>query len=171
MKLQDEDVSLICGLYANKWHLATMLIPLISKKIEKGEIITTILEETIEDEIKQLLQKINITKEEKTKIQNIGWIKSEKINEEQINVKDKKLNVIITGNKENIDKNNKSLLKLLNKNIIKNKYVNIINLYEIEQINDINEILKKYDYIINTSGIHQKEEIYPNEKNKEAKIS
>ena len=170
MKLQDEDVSLICGLYASKWHLATMLIPLISKKIEEGEIITTILEETIEDEIKQLLQKINITKEEKTKIQNIGWVKSEKISEEQINVKDKKINVIITGNKENIDKNNKNLLKLLNKNII-NKYVNIINLYEIEQINDINEILKKYDYIINTSGIHPKEEIYPNESNKEAKIS
>ena len=160
MKLQEEVIKKIFGCYANKWHLATMLLPFLNKKIDES-IIITVLGETIEYEIKELLNKIQINKELKDKIVNIGWTSKDEIDLNSIKQNNKEINIIITGTKNEIENKNEYIKLLIGTKIGKKPKINIINLYKIEEIRNINEILCKHNYIINTSGIHDIKEIYP----------
>ena len=163
MNLQNQIVNKICGCYASNMHLATMLLPYISKKIQNGEEIITILKEGIEEEMKELINKLNIITEIKEKIINIGWTSNEKI--QNLKVKDNEINIIITGNPKEITERNNVLEALKNSKL----KINLINVYKIEDVKNINDILKNYDFIINTAGIHEVQEIYPDYKRKEIK--
>ena len=44
----------LCGFCINEWHLTTMLLPYISKEIENNYKMITILENSIEENIKTL---------------------------------------------------------------------------------------------------------------------
>ena len=148
MKTKEKSVTKICSFYANKWHLTTMLLPYISKMIENGYEIETILEDNIEENMKELTERLNINNNTKKKILDINWT-SNKI-EELKSIKNDKRIVLIEGNIQKINQANK-YIEDNNKNNI-----SIINCFHVTQIEDnISEILSTHDLILNTSGNHE----------------
>jgi len=67
----DKNIKKVCSFYISDWHLVTMLLPNIDKKINKGIKITTITETNLTEKIQALLDKLKIKNKEK--ILNIGW--------------------------------------------------------------------------------------------------
>ncbi len=164
MDFVNEKVEKICSFYVSDWHLVTMLLPYINKKIEEKSKITTILEKDIESNIETLVEKLNLKKSEK--ILEINWKKQEvkkysklaQILSKQIDNNATENIILVNGTKEYIDKVNKNLNKYIS-NLKENKTkIKIINFYEVLEFNyNITEILDEHDKILNTSG---EKEIY-----------
>lgn len=164
MDFVNEKVEKICSFYVSDWHLVTMLLPYINKKIEEKSKITTILEKDIESNIETLVEKLNLKKSEK--ILEINWEKQEvkkysklaQILSKQIDNNATENIILVNGTKEYIDKVNKNLNKYIS-NLKENKTkIKIINFYEVLEFNyNITEILDEHDKILNTSG---EKEIY-----------
>lgn len=164
MKKENKRVEKLCSFYVSEWHLVTMLLPYINNKIEEDTKVVTILENNIEENIKTLIEKLNLKK--KDDILKINWknIKSKKYAEiEEIlnkEISKTKNNIIlINGRKDYIEKNNQNIEKWINKSKINN--IKIINLFEVTEFNhNITEILDTHDRILNTSGEKQIEEVF-----------
>lgn len=146
----------LCGFYVSNWHLATTILPYINSKIDKKSKVITILENNIEENIKILMNKLNL--KNKNKILNINWkntnnnkysyIKNILNNEIQ---KDTENIIFISGNKNYIEIVHNNVNKFL-KNFI-NKNIKIIDFYEVTEFNsNIVNILDGHDKILNTSG-------------------
>ena len=73
----DKKIKKVCSFYISDWHLVTMLLPNIDKKINKGITITTITETNLEEKIQTLLDKLRIKNKER--ILKIDW-KAKEIN-------------------------------------------------------------------------------------------
>lgn len=148
METKEKSITKICSFYANKWHLTTMILPYISKMIENGYEIDTILEDDIEENMKELTAKLNIKEDIKDKILDINWT-SNRVDKFKP-IKNNKRIVLVEGNIEKIKKENK-YIEANNENNI-----SIINCYHVTQIEDnISEILSTHDLILNTSGNHE----------------
>ena len=48
MDVQDNNLTKLCSFYVSDWHLVTMLLPYINKKINEQAQIATILENNVE---------------------------------------------------------------------------------------------------------------------------
>ena len=172
-----EKILKTCGFYVSEFHLATMLLPHIVTEIEKGTKIETLLNQNIKQEIKTLVSKLNINDIVRAKILNINWniINNKDFNSikyylEDIVKDNKNIEIIINGKKKDIDIINKNIEYWIDMNIekIEGININIINCYEVSEFNNnINIILDKHEYIINTSGINPVGEIF---KSREKKI-
>ena len=186
MKKESKKVEKLCSFYVSNWHLVTMLLPYINKKIEKNTKIITILENNIEENIKKLLERLNLKNKEK--ILKINWKnfnskKYEEISEylseqnkniENIIIKEENKNsknvinnsknsegviILVNGTKENIEENNLIIQKWLKKAKI-NK-AKIINFFEVTEFNNkISEILDNHDKVFNTSGEREISEVF-----------
>ena len=77
MDFQKKNVKNMCNFYASESHLALMLLPYLSKQMEKGVYFETILKENIVENIEEVISKLNLKQEIKEKMLNINW----KINE------------------------------------------------------------------------------------------
>ncbi len=160
MELVEKTIEKICSFYVSDWHLVTMLLPYINKEINEKANIITILEKDIEQNIKTLIDKLNLKNKEK--ILNINWKKTNGIKYSEIRKKIKeeiiedKLNIIfINGKKNYIDIVNKNIEKFLAENSKKYKEINIkiINCFEVGDFNmNIIDILSEHTRILNTSG-------------------
>lgn len=167
MDFVNEKVEKICSFYVSDWHLVTMLLPYINKKIEEKSKITTILEKDIESNIETLVEKLNLKKSEK--ILEINWKKQEvkkysklaQILSKQIDNNATENIILVNGTKEYIDKVNKNLNKYIS-NLKENKTkIKIINFYEVLEFNyNITEILDEHDKILNTSGEKEIHEVF-----------
>ena len=163
-----------CGFYVSEYHMATMLLPHIVTKIEKGVKIDTILNKNIKREIKELISKLNINDITKAKVLNINWENVRGIDfayikdyMEDVVKNSKDIEIIINGTKKEIDNINKNIEYWLDMNIekIEGIHINIINCYEISEFNsNINKILDGHNYIINTSGEYPVEEMFEGRK-------
>ena len=186
MKKESKKVEKLCSFYVSNWHLVTMLLPYINEKIEKNTKIITILENNIEENIKKLLERLNLKNKEK--ILKINWKnfnskKYEEISEylseqnkniENIIIKEENKNsknvinnsknsegviILVNGTKENIEENNLIIQKWLKKAKI-NK-AKIINFFEVTEFNNkISEILDNHDKVFNTSGEREISEVF-----------
>ena len=166
MEVQANNLTKLCSFYVSDWHLVTMLLPYINKKINEEARISTILEKDVEDNITKLVEKLNLKNKEK--ILNLNW---KKINEKLIlNMKEDKENIfIINGSKEFIEKKNEKIEKYINSHKIKGE-IKIINCYEIINYDgNISKILEEHDKILNTSGEREINEIFY-QKNKDEKM-
>ena len=112
-----------------------------------------------------LLSKLNLKEELKEQISSINWnnkkeIKYEKIKERLDQAKkDKEIYLLVNGSNEYIKNVNLCIDRYLKKNELK---INIINCYDIVEFNkNIIGILNKSNKILNTSGEHEIEEIFP----------
>ena len=160
----------ICGFYVSNVHLVTMILPFIKEQIQKEIKIETFFEENLEGSINKTLLNLIISEENKQNILNINW-KNTKLRrysniesnlKKVVNKKNTKI-FLISGSKKYINETN-NILNLFCK---KNNYTNIkiINCYKVSEFDDnIKDVLDKHEYIINTSGIHQIEEIFENYK-------
>lgn len=186
MKKENKKIEKLCSFYVSNWHLVTMLLPYINKKIEKNTKIITILENNIEENIKKLLERLNLKNKEK--ILKINWknfnsqkyeevseyLSEQNKNQKNIIINDKNSKDIITNNKnkntkdviilvngtkENIEINNQNIQKWLKKEKI-NK-AKIINFFEVTEFNNkISEILDEHDKVFNTSGEKEISEVF-----------
>lgn len=148
--VENNEAQKYCGVYANDMHLIVMLIPYIERELEKGNKITTILENSLEEEINFIVKKVNLGKSKKNKIRNIKWNKS-LLSDEQIAEIRNKI-VLIKGSNEFINNVN---------NVLNGKKNKIINCYDIKTFEEnASEILEEHSAIINTEGINRIPEIF-----------
>lgn len=149
-------VEKLCGFYVSDWHLATTIIPYINSKIDEKTKVITILENNIEENIKVLMQKLNL--KNKNDILNIGWTSTSNKKYENIkNIlnrefsKDTENMILISGNEDYIKIINSNIYKWINKSNVKK--IKIINFFEVTEFNNnIVNILDGHDKILNTSG-------------------
>lgn len=169
MKELEKSINKICSFYVNQWHLATMTLPHINETINKGTKIITLLQKGIENNIYELISKMNLKTETKDKILAINWTSNpipKYTNVEKDIIKalktNSKIEIIINGNNQYIESINQNINKTLNKNQkkIKDKQINIINCYEIAQFDNITNILDQHSLILNTSGINSINQVF-----------
>lgn len=175
MNSENKNVMKLCSFYVSDWHLITMLLPYISRKINEETRIATVLENDIQNNVEVLLKKLNLKNEEK--ILSINWKNKNgrkyssisKIIESNIG---NNILVLVNGNKEYIKDVNENLDKYIKSNLDKieqtNTNIKIVNCYEIIEFNgSIVEILDSHDKILNTSGEKEINEIFEDYTRKE----
>ena len=160
----------LCSFYVSDWHLTAMLLPYIEEAKERDEHLNTILEKNISYNMKEILTRVKMSDRKKENILRIGWenrdlIKYSDIKKymEKITRFESKITIIVEGNKDKIEYIGKNIEKWIKKSEkkLKKKEIRIINCYEVTEFNNnLNEILNQHDKILNTSGIHEIEEMY-----------
>ena len=147
------NIKTVCSFYASEWHLLTMLLPNIDKKINKGIKITTVLEKNLQNNMETLLKKLKL--ENESKILNIGW------NENELNpnrIKDLVKNneyIIVAGTVEYI---NEAHL-LIKEYASKNQVLTVLDCYDINECESgIKQILDMHEKVLNTAGERNIEE-------------
>ena len=164
MKKENQKVEKLCSFYVSNWHLATMLLPYINHQIDENAKIITILENNIEENIKTLVEKLNLKNEKE--ILEIRWtnINSKKYGDiENIlkkEIRKTKENIILINGCQNyIERNNENVEKWIKKS--GEKKIKIINFFEVTEFNhNIMEILNAHDRILNTSGEKEISEVF-----------
>lgn len=159
MEVQENSLTKLCSFYISDWHLVTMLLPYINKKINEQAEIATILEKDIKENVETLVEKLNLKNKEN--ILSLNWNKNKEIIKSIKGVnKNQELIVLVNGSKEFIDMENLRLERYLQTHYI-NVSIKIINCYEITKYKgSINNILDKHDKILNTSGEKEITEIF-----------
>ncbi len=160
----------LCSFYVSDWHLTAMLLPFIEENVKKGEHIETILGKNIFYNMQEILTRIKIPDNIKDQILKIDWknkniIKYGDIRKvmERATKNYKNVTLIVEGTKERIEIINNNINRWMQKQErkLQRKNIRIINCYEVTEFNDnLQEILDKHDKILNTSGIHEIEEMY-----------
>lgn len=155
MNKNQETKEKLCVFYASDYHFEMMSLPYINQKIKENNEIVILTENNLEDTINILLSRMNLGEQRKEKILEIDWKNNDlnKFKKIKENVKDKKGIIIFIKGKENYINN-------VNKNIEKwienTERVKIIDCYDMEEIGDnIEEIMGRYNKILNTSGEKQ----------------
>ena len=158
MGVENNDLTKLCSFYVSDWHLVTMLLPYINKKINEESKIAIVLEKDLQENIVKLVEKLNIKNKEK--ILNLNW---KKANDKERIFNNNDYNdkiIIINGTKEFIEKKNTKIHKYLKTHKINGK-IKVINCYEITEYGgSITEILNNHDMVLNTSGERKIEEIF-----------
>lgn len=156
----NENVKTVCSFYVSDWHLVTMLLPNIDKKINEGVKITTILEKNLIDNMTTLLDKLKL--ENKQRVLNIKWSKTNIADIELKDIIENNDEIIINGSMEYISNAHKKIKEYLSENRT-NKTITIIDCYDINKYeNNVKQILDKHDKILNTAGEKDKEEYVTN---------
>lgn len=164
MSIENKNIMKLCSFYVSDWHLVTMLLPYINKKINEQEKVVTVLESDIKNNVETLVKRLNLKNEEE--ILNINWTKKDNylsINKLLSNSMEKNIIIIVNGTKEYINEANKNIDEIIQKNIakIQQKNIKIINCYEIVEFNgSIVQILDDHDKILNTSGEKEINEVF-----------
>ncbi len=164
MKNENKNIEKLCSFYVSDWHLATMLLPYINRQVDENAKVITILEHDIQENIKTLVQKLNLKNEKE--ILEIRWtnINSKKYDDIQDllkkEIKKTKENIIlINGHRDYIEKNNANVERWAKKS--ESKKIKIINFFEVTEFNNnIMEILDAHDRILNTSGEREISEVF-----------
>lgn len=158
-------INKMCSFYVNDWHLTVMMLPYINGKLQENEKITIISEENLLNNINTILERTNIKEEYKKQIQTIGWEKtSKKEIKNKIQEQENGNNIIIIGKEDYIENTNKII-----ENKVKTGEVNVIDCYEVMGFNNnMENILKNHEKIINTSGERTVEESFEGFNKKEA---
>lgn len=142
-----------------------MLLPYLDKKIKEEEKFVVISEKDLTQQVKLVLSRLTLNNKDKENILNINWNHSEICNtgaiKKRINknfVDCNRINIIVNGSKEYIQIVDGFVCEIFSK--IKTD-IKVINCYDITKLDDdIKEILKTHDIIINTSGEKQISEVF-----------
>lgn len=169
MEKLEDNVEKLCSFYVSDLHLVTMVLPYINKELNEKANIVTILENSIEENIKMMLTKLRLKNEKK--ILDIDW-KSTNVEKrgkilnklESITKSQKDLNIVfINGTGKYIEEVNEYLMQNLQKVLKKSKNIKIkiIDCYEVTEFNgNIKQILDSHDKILNTSGEKEIGEVF-----------
>ncbi len=137
----------LCSFYASDYHFEMISIPFIQKEIKAKNKIVILTENNLEETIKTVLNRTNLNENDKNKIIQIGWNKNtqEKI-ENLKEEKSQEQTIFIKGSKNYIN-----LMENQIKNI--NSNTKTVHCYQVQEVADeMSEIVKEYDGILNTIG-------------------
>ena len=168
MELKKTEITKLCSFYVSDWHLVTMLLPYISKKVNEEAKIATILEKDLKQNIVTLVEKLNLKNREK--ILSLNWNKNEEIKKTLNELEERQeLIILINGSKKFIERENKKLEKYFRTHILRNR-IKIINCYEITKYEgSVSQILDEHDKILNTSGEKEIFEVFEDYRKEEKK--
>ena len=146
MITEKNNIEKICSFYVSDFHLEMIMLPYINDKIDKKANIAIITEKNLTETVQELISKINLTKEKKEKILNLGWTNSG-LNTIKIDKKSKGEKIVfIIGSRNYIDNVNKNIEEK-----IKDIKIKIINCYDLAEIQkDITEIVSQHSKVLNT---------------------
>ena len=154
MLKENESKEKMCLFFASDYHFEMITLPYINKNLKQNKDIVIVTENNLEKTVEKVIANINLQNEEKEDLENIDWNNnnSKKLRKiENLNNEGKDLIVFIKGKEDYIKNMNKNI-----KNLIKNEKTEIINCYDINEIQeDIKNIIKNYDNILSTSGIEK----------------
>lgn len=173
--MKENRVTKVCSFCIDDMHLAMMVLPQINKLLDKQEKVQTIFEKGIKENVEKILSKMNLKLETENKILEMNYnsntCKFSKIKKqiEEIANKGQVVNIIISGRNEYIQIANEIIEKVAKE--LKQTKITIINCYKASENEEIEDILDKHDYVLNTSGIKQIEEVYIKYKRKTQKIA
>lgn len=155
MKNTNDNIEKICNFYMSDWHFTVMLLPYINKEINMNTQIITILEKDMTDKVETLVKKLNL--KNKDEILQINW-KNSNINnfanefEKKLKDDNKKL-LIINGTNSYINEVNSKIDEVAERKDYSQKKIKILDCYDFDSNKDnMNNIIKKYDGMLNTSG-------------------
>ena len=141
MIVKNQKAEKACSFYVSDFHLEMILVPYINQKIKDGEKVIISTEKDLRETLGILISRVTLKEEDKKKILDLNWNKSDNINVEN------KSNVIIIGTEKFINQKNDEIENLGQENI------NIINCYDFEEIKGkINNIIDEHDKSLNTIG-------------------
>ena len=146
----------ICSFYVSDWHLTAMLLPFIQERVKSGDNINTIFEKDIESNMKEILN-IDCKSKSLIKYDDVKNYLNQVVKNKGETI------ILVEGNKERIEYINKNIDRWIEKQSrkLKNKNIKIINCYEVTEFNEnLKGILNMHDKILNTSGVHNIEELY-----------
>lgn len=150
MNVQENNVTKLCSFYVSEWHLVTMLLPYLNRKINEQAKIATILEKSIKENVTTLVEKLNL--KNKDKIINLNWEQTEKRKNVFTHLEEKEQIIIVNGTRKFIEAKNQKLEQYLETHHMKQN-IKIINCYEAMELEgEISQILDEHDKILNTSG-------------------
>lgn len=155
--MRENKIIKACNFYVSEWHLFAALLPYLKEELEKKNEIIIISQDNLEKGIKELVKRINIKFEKGNDLNNITWLGKELILEIREDIKP--LNIVIQGTIQFISEVNK-YLKANTINLYRE--VLIIDCYEIYDSNNmLYNILDEHEFVFNTGGMHDKNEIFP----------
>ena len=142
-----------CAFYASDYHFEMISLPYISKSMDENKEIIILTENNLEDTVNTLISKMNLEKEKKEKILSLDWDNNDlkKFKEISKKTKEKVDMIIFIKGKQNYIKN---INKNIEKWVIENNHVKIIDCYEFFEIEEkIDEIAQEYCKILGTSRL------------------
>ena len=141
----------VCAFYANDYHFEMISLPYIEKKVLQGKNVVIFTENDLSETMNVLLSNLNLNENKKRKILEIDWKNKENEKIQDIkNLKNEKkdITIFVKGNKDYIQGTNEKINKVL-----ENYNCNIIDCYNVEELDDIITVESNYNKILNTSGI------------------
>ena len=132
-------------LYASDWHLTIMLLPFISRKLQEKDRIFMKFENSIEDKMKLLTNKLGFKNEDE--INEISW--GMEINDEEES--DDERIYIVAGTKEYMDEMNSMINNYYREKSIKIKIINCFDIMKGEKDEELPNI-EVYDSFLTTNG-------------------
>lgn len=161
MEKIENDIKKICCLYVSDWHLSVMLVPYLNNQINEDVGIVTIFKNDVADNIKTLIQKLNLKNEEKLLQLDYKKIDSNKEIQQKIDRVINHENIVIINNGSKIEEISDYIEQYLMKNQIANKKIKIVNCYEVLELKtNMENKIEEYKIILNTSGEKSVEELY-----------
>ena len=158
MEGNENNIIKLCSFYISDWHLVTMLLPYINKKINEEIEIATILENDLDEKITKLVERLNLNNKEK--ILNLNWSKFKEKGKVIYNKDNKEKVLIINGSQDFVEKINNKIEKYFKTHKV-NGTIKIINCFEVTGIRgSMKDILDGHDKVLNTSGENEKEEVF-----------
>lgn len=132
-----------CCFYVSEFHLEMILLPYIKENLEKYKI-NIFTQENLLESMKILLDRTNLKNEDRNKIINLNWNKTDL---DDISLDNSDENIIIVNGDENyIEEVNKNLRNLNN--------ISVVDCYNVNRSNiNVNKIQEKYSEILNTRHI------------------
>lgn len=136
-----------CCIYASDWHLAVMLLPFISKSLKENNKVYMKFQDSIEDKIHQLLEKLEL--KNRADIEKISW--NLDVGEEELS--DNNKIYIVSGNDDYIKHMNRKIEQYYNN---KEEKIQIIDCFHIVENESLMEIGKEKNYkkVLTTNGEH-----------------
>ena len=145
--LEKEGNEKLCSFYASDYHFEMISLPYIQKELNDQKEIIIFTENNLNETIKNVLDRTNLNEVEKQKIINIDW--NENTKEKLNKIKNEKMQdkiIFIKGSKEYINDVDTQIDRT-------NSNIKIIHCYPIQEVaEEMNQIVKKYDAILNTVG-------------------
>ncbi len=142
-----------CAFYASDYHFEMISLPYISKCMDEKKEIVILTENNLKDTVHTLISKMNLNEEKRNKILSLDWDNNDlkKFKEISKKTKEKVDMIIFIKGKQNYIKN---INKNIEKWVIKNNHVKIIDCYEFFEIEEkIDEIAKEYNKVLGTSRL------------------
>ena len=143
----NNSIEKICCIYASDWHLAVMLLPFISKSLKENNKVYMKFQDSIEDKIHQLLEKLEL--KNRADIERISW--NLEVGEEDLS--DSNKIYIVSGDDEYIKHMNRKIEQYYNN---KEEKIQIIDCFHIVENASLMEKgkEKRYKKVLTTNGEH-----------------